>query len=420
MRKSFLLLLGVAALGYSAGTWVDTTFIPPSLGFESPVMVYLPEGYDPEGTIDYPVIYWLHGWGHHYFHNFAMQQGVLDSLILADAIEPVIWVKPEGACEPYNGSMWVNSALYGNFGDCVTNDLVAWTDSSFCTIDNRDFRCLAGHSMGASGSMDLALRHPGVYKAVASDAGHLDLLKLLELAVPIVIGQSPETEPPYSYDWGNGFYTDGMFLFCGGYSPNMASPPYYVDFIIDGYGDIVEGVYDQWKLHNPCHLVKVEPPSADLGIFFCVGGGDEFPLACCESYSDTLSSVGVEHSFFVDSTTGHPISKIRLIQMILFLNGRMLGIDEEFLATPSASIYPASPNPFTSSTTISFQLPVACNVQLDVYDVSGRIVKTLVDEALPEGLNQTFLSDHGLKPGVYILKLTTPGGIVTESCLLLR
>lgn len=37
------------------------------------------------------------------------------------------------------------------------------------------------------------------------------------------------------------------------------------------------------------------------------------------------------------------------------------------------------PNPFNPQTTISFDLPSAQNVQLDVYDISGELVKTLIN-----------------------------------------
>ncbi|MFH1314272.1 MAG: agmatine deiminase family protein [Candidatus Eisenbacteria bacterium] len=39
-----------------------------------------------------------------------------------------------------------------------------------------------------------------------------------------------------------------------------------------------------------------------------------------------------------------------------------------------------SPNPFTSATEIRYELPVDCHVRLDVYDVLGKHVTTLVDE----------------------------------------
>jgi flagellar hook assembly protein FlgD len=39
-----------------------------------------------------------------------------------------------------------------------------------------------------------------------------------------------------------------------------------------------------------------------------------------------------------------------------------------------------SPNPFSDATTISYTIPRASPVKLDVYDSSGRLVRTLVNE----------------------------------------
>ena len=45
----------------------------------------------------------------------------------------------------------------------------------------------------------------------------------------------------------------------------------------------------------------------------------------------------------------------------------------------------ARPNPFNPRTLISFDLPRAVEVRLAIYDASGRIIRTLVDEAMPAG-----------------------------------
>ncbi len=50
-----------------------------------------------------------------------------------------------------------------------------------------------------------------------------------------------------------------------------------------------------------------------------------------------------------------------------------------------AMLNSAVPNPFNPSTTVSFELPEAGLVRLSVFDVAGRLVRTLVDQSMPKG-----------------------------------
>ncbi|MEN8006660.1 MAG: FlgD immunoglobulin-like domain containing protein [Candidatus Krumholzibacteriota bacterium] len=68
------------------------------------------------------------------------------------------------------------------------------------------------------------------------------------------------------------------------------------------------------------------------------------------------------------------------------------------------------PNPFNPRTTIAFELPTAGRTRLAVYDVSGRLVRTLVDEDLGEGPHEVVWSgrdDDGkqVASGVFFYRL---------------
>jgi hypothetical protein len=71
---------------------------------------------------------------------------------------------------------------------------------------------------------------------------------------------------------------------------------------------------------------------------------------------------------------------------------------------------PAYPNPFSSQTTLSYSLPTAAHVVLEVFDLLGRRVGTLVDEPQRPGryafpFNASNLGEH-LADGVYVGRLT--------------
>ena len=66
------------------------------------------------------------------------------------------------------------------------------------------------------------------------------------------------------------------------------------------------------------------------------------------------------------------------------VNGNPAGLDDGTLPVRFA-LHANAPNPFGPLTTIRFDLPRPSNVRLDVYDITGRRVRTLVEETLPAG-----------------------------------
>jgi Ca2+-binding EF-hand superfamily protein len=63
------------------------------------------------------------------------------------------------------------------------------------------------------------------------------------------------------------------------------------------------------------------------------------------------------------------------------------------------------PNPFNSSTTISYEIPKASHVTLKVYNVAGQVVKTLVDEDQDASTYQVKLDPADMASGVYLYHL---------------
>lgn len=59
------------------------------------------------------------------------------------------------------------------------------------------------------------------------------------------------------------------------------------------------------------------------------------------------------------------------------------------------------PNPFNSSTTIEYNLPIREHIKIDIYDIRGKVVKTLVDEVQGPGDYRTGWNAR-LKEGIYL------------------
>nr|MEE4269060.1 FlgD immunoglobulin-like domain containing protein [Candidatus Krumholzibacteria bacterium] len=109
-------------------------------------------------------------------------------------------------------------------------------------------------------------------------------------------------------------------------------------------------------------------------------------------------------------------------------DGVTTGVDDDFLppAPAGTRLLPVYPNPFNPSTTIRFDLPQAAQVDLGIYDIRGRLVKTLARaETFPTGRhlinwNGTDNSGSAMASGVYLLKLVSEGEVRTQRMTLLR
>lgn len=87
--------------------------------------------------------------------------------------------------------------------------------------------------------------------------------------------------------------------------------------------------------------------------------------------------------------------------------------DDEFLGSPR--ILAATPNPATGPAEVSFTLPAEGRARLRVFDVAGRVVRTLVDGPMTAGAHSAVwdrANDAGDRtgPGVYFLRLDAAGG----------
>jgi len=78
------------------------------------------------------------------------------------------------------------------------------------------------------------------------------------------------------------------------------------------------------------------------------------------------------------------------------------------------------PNPFTAYTTMRIEILQPGQVSVSVYDMTGRLVETLVDEYLSEGVHEFRFEADNLASGTYIYRVTTPGGQKSETMTLVR
>jgi predicted acyl esterase len=78
------------------------------------------------------------------------------------------------------------------------------------------------------------------------------------------------------------------------------------------------------------------------------------------------------------------------------------------------------PNPFNPSTTIRFDLAAAQDIRLEVYNIAGQLIATLVDGMMPAGSHAVPFQPRDLASGLYYYRLVTPAGGTVRSMVLLR
>ncbi len=72
------------------------------------------------------------------------------------------------------------------------------------------------------------------------------------------------------------------------------------------------------------------------------------------------------------------------------------------------------PNPFTTQTTVHYEVAEAGNISIQVIDMSGKVVSTLVNERMDKGQYAVQLDANNLPAGIYFAKAKNAKGEVME------
>ncbi len=78
------------------------------------------------------------------------------------------------------------------------------------------------------------------------------------------------------------------------------------------------------------------------------------------------------------------------------------------------------PNPFNATTEVGYNLAEAGEVSLNVYDVTGRLVETLVEGYQEVGEHEVTWDASDVSSGIYFYKLTSGANVITKRMTLLK
>jgi enterochelin esterase-like enzyme len=129
---------------------------------EKTYRIYLPDDYTAS-NVNYPVIYFFHGWGGRHFKddNAKLDYERIDSLVEQSKVILVMWDGnvEESEPRPYNIGGHEDVKFEVQFKDYFP-ELVEHIDSTYRTLSTRENRGIIGYSMGGITSYFLAGKYP--------------------------------------------------------------------------------------------------------------------------------------------------------------------------------------------------------------------------------------------------------------------
>ena len=161
-------------------------------------------------------------------------------------------------------------------------------------------------------------------------------------------------------------------------------------------------------------FLSLPDPEPDLYLRpeYAIRCGNEALWEPQSGYNSLLLSVQV-----ADSVAGEPYTG----DLVLRLKDTATSILQGSSVLPdSPALLGNYPNPFNPSTTIRYRLARPERVSLQVFDLRGRALDTLVQRQQQPGEYQVVFDAHGLPSGIYLYRLQTPSRNETRRMVLLR
>jgi enterochelin esterase-like enzyme len=133
-----------------------------SVGARRKMQVYTPPGYSPDKK--YPVLYLLHGIGgdETEWQRFATPNLLLDNLLAEGKAVPMIIVMPNGRAQKNDraeGNVFATAPAFAAFEQDLLQDVIPAIESRYAVQADREYRGLAGLSMGGGQSLNFGLAH---------------------------------------------------------------------------------------------------------------------------------------------------------------------------------------------------------------------------------------------------------------------
>jgi pullulanase len=375
---------GAATLNLTVANWADlpggstivgdvTTHTVPGFLNGRRVWVYLPPGYDTDTARRYPVLYMLDG--QNVFDrntSFAGEWEVDESceaLIAAGLMAPIIVVAVDngGSSRINEYTPWVDAGYQAGGGadahlQAFIDVLMPWVNSNYRSRPGPQNTGLAGSSLGGLLPLYAAYARP-------------DVFGLIGALSPSIWWSGSEL-----LDYASGQLRPAAKVY-------MDMGTIEAGYTVDGNGNGVDDYIDDLRAMRDLMVGQGFTLGGDLSVVEAQGGVHN------EWHWARRFPVALQFLFPPAASAAPPGSAPTLLVL-----------------------RPNVPNPFNPQTTIKYDLPESGPVRLSVFDVAGRLVRTLVDDTMPQGSHEavwdgTDASRRAVGSGSYLARLEFGGKV---------
>jgi Predicted esterase len=262
MNRLLLLLFAVL---FSTSAFAQKGKIIESLEFKSKegvamkYSVYLPADYETSQR-SYPVVYLLHGYSDDEtgWVQFGEANAIADKGIADANFPPCIIIMPDGKvtwyCNSYDGKE--------RWEDNFVNEFIPYVEKQYRIRPKKEFRAIAGLSMGGFGALKLSMRHPDLFAAcVALSSGTFSDEEILAM-------------PNEQYE-----------RYFGGIFGNQLKSN--------------ERINEAWKANSPLHLIQTVSKSDLKSVKYWIDCGDDDFLYKGTHYCTLACAIWIFRTSFV-------------------------------------------------------------------------------------------------------------------------
>lgn len=167
--------------------------------------------------------------------------------------------------------------------------------------------------------------------------------------------------------------------------------------------------------------VSVQPGSEGMEINVSLTGDDNdfsFEASVVDENSTATTFNGLNFAVNNSTTTGMAIEDVQIKEAAaIVVSNEKDGLSDLPKVFALNQNYP---NPFNPTTNISFDLPQVADVQLEVYNMLGQKVMTLVNRRMEGGSHQVTFDARNLASGMYVYRIEAGSFISTKKMMLIK